>query len=519
MTEPLTNMDEGELRLLERLAAILTSLNQPEEVLERLMDLFLVAMDAERGLLLAFGDAGEARPMVTRNLSAEAVTSMTAGFTRRAIDAMADGKQIVVSEDVLHDSRFRDSESVIAHNIQSLLTVPIRVGGKLHGAIYIDHRASTRAFTPRDIAFARALAELTSIALERSEGLRALADENSELRARAGRYEFGSIIGTSDAMQRMFERLANVRAAPADASILLTGENGTGKTEIAKLLHRQSARRDRPFVSFPAANVPESLVESELFGHRRGAFTGANSEQIGLVTRGEGGTLFIDDIDCLNPSIQAKFLTFLQERIYRPLGSGDTRKSDIRVICATNAKLEDRVKLGLFREDLYYRVNVISIEVPPLRERNEDITLLARHFLSHIVGSVEKEIRGFSPEVLARMLSYRWPGNVRELQSEIVHAVTMTKGPLITPADMRNPAFREGGSVLAPDELDLELAINNTIRRVIELALSRSDGNITHAAEAARVSRSRFYDMMNKVGLETKPKRGRPRKDDPADSR
>jgi len=509
MSSHVPPLEESELRVLERMAAILTSLDQPERVLEGLMDLFLAAMGAERGLVLTFGSAGEARPLVQRNIEPQLANDMAASWSRRAVEEMTGKGAIVVSEDVLNDQRFRDSESVIAHNIQSLLCVPVRSEGELAGAIYVDHRVASRSFSERDISFARALAELAGVALERSRAVQALAAENSALRARAQRYEYGDVIGASDAMQNLFDRLTRALAAPPEFAILITGENGTGKTAIARLLHRESDRAAKPFISLGAGAIPESLIESELFGHRRGSFTGADQDRLGLIARADGGTLFLDDVDALPSAMQPKLLTFLQDREYRPIG-GDLRRADVRVICATNARLEDEVAAGTFREDLYYRLNGIPLEVPPLRERKEDIPLLARHFLAVYSKAVEKEIRGFTRLALAQMVAHRWPGNVRELMSEVVHAVTMTKGPYLAPDDFKSPELRDvrARSTVESIELDLETALDRTTRRVVEEALARADGNVSRAAKDVGVSRGKLYDLMGRVGLKGKGPRG-----------
>ncbi len=268
------------------------------------------------------------------------------------------------------------------------------------------------------------------IVLERALETRRLRTETSQLRERLSeRFDFDNIVGASPEIQRVFNVVAQV--APARASVLITGESGTGKELVASALHERSKRRDGPFVKLHCAALAETLLESELFGHERGAFTGAVARREGRFEQADGGTLFLDEIGEISPSVQVKLLRFLQEQEFERVGGTKTLRVNVRIIAATNRDLAAAVREGTFREDLYYRLNVVSIEMPSLRDRPSDIPLLAAHFLERYATENEKELSGFSDSALEAMMAYDWPGNVRELENAVERAVVLSPGPRI----------------------------------------------------------------------------------------
>ncbi|HET8936467.1 MAG TPA: sigma-54 dependent transcriptional regulator [Polyangiales bacterium] len=274
-----------------------------------------------------------------------------------------------------------------------------------------------------------------AILLERALARRALMAEARLLRQRlAKRDRLENIVGTSEPMVRLFETILQV--APSRASVLIMGESGTGKELVASAIHQHSTRASKPFVKLHCAALAETLLESELFGHERGAFTGANTRRDGRFKQADGGTLFLDEIGEISPAIQVKLLRFLQEREFEPVGGNQTLKVDVRVIAATNRDLTKEVQEGRFREDLYYRLNVVSIETPPLRVRPTDIPLLAARFLYKYAEENGKKIERFSPDALSQLMQYRWPGNVRELENAIERAVVVCKRDEIGPQDL-----------------------------------------------------------------------------------
>jgi DNA-binding NtrC family response regulator len=309
------------------------------------------------------------------------------------------------------------------------------------------------------------MAEVT-LAIRRALDDRQIREENQRLREEIERrYRFDNLLGRSKAMQAVFEQIRAV--AGSEAAVLLVGESGSGKELVAKAIHWNSPRRSGLFVPVNCAAIPETLLESELFGHEKGAFTGADRRRRGLLAEASGGTLFLDEVGDMPPALQAKLLRALQDKSIRPVGGNEEIRLDFRLITATNRDLPALAQEGKFREDLYYRLAVIPIRLPSLRERTEDIPLLAGHFLERTVAASGKRLEGFSEEAMAWLLQHRWPGNVRELENVVERAATLSRGPLITLADLRIEFAPTGASEtgLRPTLAELE---RRYIRRVIE---------------------------------------------------
>jgi DNA-binding NtrC family response regulator len=314
---------------------------------------------------------------------------------------------------------------------------------------------------------------------------RALEREVTFLRGELARArDFDEIVGHHPAMQKVYRLVAQV--ARTTTTVLITGESGTGKELVARAIHRQGPRRDKPFVAVNPAAVAESLIESELFGHERGAFTGAHQRKLGRCELAQGGTLFLDEIATLKGELQVKLLRVLQEREIERVGGTHPIKIDVRVVAATNADLKDAVARGAFREDLYYRLNVVSIDVPPLAQRADDIPMLVEHFVHRYSRECNKPVDGLSPEVLTALREYGWPGNVRELQNVIERAVVLAEGPVIQlsdlPLDVLLPKHRE--KVRTADHLPLKTATEEFERQIVLRVLERVGGN---QSEAARI--------------------------------
>ena len=306
----------------------------------------------------------------------------------------------------------------------------------------------------------------------------------------ARRSEPGEIVGQHPEMQRLYRLVAQV--ARTATTVLVTGESGTGKELIARAIHRQGPRRDKPFVAVNPAAVSETLVESELFGHEKGAFTGAYQKKLGKFEMAQGGTLFLDEIATLKPELQAKLLRVLQEREIERVGGTQSIKIDVRVIAATNVDLKQAVAQGRFREDLYYRLNVVPIAVPPLRERREDIPALVDHFIRRYSHEFAKPIQGLSPEALAALREYLWPGNVRELQNVIERSVVLVDGPVIglndLPLDVLLPDHRS--KVREAETLPLNEASDQFERQIVMRVLERVGWNQSEAARVLGVHRN-----------------------------
>ncbi|MEM9292504.1 MAG: sigma-54 dependent transcriptional regulator [Acidobacteriota bacterium] len=334
---------------------------------------------------------------------------------------------------------------------------------------------------------------------------RRLTRENQSLRQQLkGRFRFDNIIGKSQPMQQVFELVR--LAAPAKSNILVLGESGTGKELVAKAIHHNSRRADGPFITVNSGSMPPDLLESTLFGHVKGAFTGAVSNKQGLFEVAEGGSIFFDEIGNVPLETQAKLLRVIQEREYMPLGGVEIKKADVRLVAATNADLEEEVAAGHFREDLYYRLNVITIQLPPLRRRSEDVPLLAEHFLRHYAEENEKPLAEITPPAMELLMDYRWPGNVRELENVIERAVVLSTRPelddSLLPQSVRQPAPSPAALADLPEDgISLKEAVSSYERQLIIKALQASGGVQKRAAELLQVKPTTLHEMMKRLSI------------------
>jgi two-component system response regulator HydG len=316
---------------------------------------------------------------------------------------------------------------------------------------------------------------------------------------REDEYRFNRIVGTSEAMKEIFKTLSLV--SPTNATILIHGESGTGKELIARAIHENSLRTNKSFITLNCAALPEALLESELFGHEKGAFTSALSRREGRFELANGGTIFLDEIGDLTLTTQAKLLRAIQEKEFERVGGMKTIKVDVRILAATNRNLKEEVEEKRFREDLFYRLNVVAIELPPLRERKEDIPLLGKYFLEKYTKENNRKIEGFAPLSMDLLTRYRWPGNIRELENAIERAVIMCKGPWLLPEHFpanfqsTSPEFPRGQS------LALDKNLKEMERSVIQETLEKVDGNKSRAAKALGISRKSLYNKLKEYGL------------------
>jgi len=341
-----------------------------------------------------------------------------------------------------------------------------------------------------------------SLAITRAAERRALREEVGTLRrvvAEARRFE--QLVGASAAMQSVYDVIAQV--GPTDATVLVTGQSGTGKEMVARSLHNASRRAGKPFVAVDCAAIPEQLIEAELFGHAKGAFTDAKTSRTGLLAQADGGTLFLDELAELPASVQPKLLRVLQERRLRPVGGDAEVTFDVRLVCATNRDLEAMVQQREFREDLYYRVNVVQLPLPPLRVRAGDVLLLAQHFITHFARMFERAVRGLTPEAADRLLRHAWPGNVRELRNAMERAVAMCAGADVAVEDLpeRIRDYRIGPLPPALDR-ELGLSLEELERRHILRVLDAKEGNKVAASQSLGIDRKTLYRKLVRYGVE-----------------
>lgn len=499
---------------LQRLLAInnkLSSSLETAEVLHMAMDAAIELTGAERGfLVLREGD--EAKVRVARNLDRERIGRSHTKLSWNLAEQVLETGEPVLTIDARDDARFRDHVSVHAMKLRSVLAVPIPSPDGVRGALYLDNRFKRGRFSEEDVELLTAFADQLAIALRNAElleTLRARTEELEKERARVEalsrgqaarietlmaevrshrasaerRFDYGHLVGRSPSMRRVLDTLD--RVIDSALAVLVQGESGTGKELVARAVHSQSPRKDGPFVAINCAALPETLLESELFGHVRGAFTGATNDREGLMVAADGGTLFLDELGEIPLTTQAKLLRVLETREVRPVGGRDVRAIDFRLVCATNRDLESEVSRGRFRQDLFYRVGVVRVDLPPLRQRLEDVPELCARLLERVDPDAE-----LGPKAMQVILAYAWPGNVRQLANVLATAVVLANGATIQPRHLQ----------LADAPSKADAADRHERDRLLD-ALRRFDWRVVDAAEHIGMSRATFYRRMKRHGI------------------
>ena len=462
-----------------------------DELLEAMLDNVIELTHADKGFLLllegaeAAADAaappasiqsGERKLAVraSRNVRKEAITDAAGGISDSIVRQVIETGRPVIVSDALADTQFGTSESVIAMKLSSVMCVGLLSQGQLIGALYVGNDRIKHLFDRAQLDLLSIFASQASLILQNAMLLNALRADKAKLVAELHDKKFGEIIGVCPSMLEVFRKLQKVAAT--DISVLITGETGTGKELIAKELHRRSPRDGGPFVTINCGAIPENLIESELFGHVRGAFTGAIASRPGKFQIADKGTLFLDEIGELPLNLQVKLLRALQERIVYRVGDSRPEKIDIRVIAATNRNLEEEIRTGNFREDLYYRLNVVNLWLPPLRDRGDDVLIIAKVLLSKYADELASAVRGFTPAALAAIKKYSWPGNIRQLENRIKKGLVLCDRPLLSPEDL------DLGPGAETPIMPLEKAKEEFQRRYVLEALERNNGNRTQTA-------------------------------------
>jgi Nif-specific regulatory protein len=400
--------------------------------------------------------------------------------------------------------------SVATRQMQSgVLGVPLWDGEQIRGVLQMDARAGKAILLESDMDLMTSLAGMATLAIENARLVQRLKLAEEKLRGEVkylkGREEkrrFADIIGESTAMNAIFRQLEKV--IDTRATVCIEGETGTGKEMVASAIHYQGRRKDKLFVAQNCAAVPENLLESELFGHKKGAFTGADHDKKGLFEVADGGTLFLDEIGEMSLNLQAKLLRVLQEGEIRPVGATASKPIDVRIICATNRALEKEVERGAFRQDLYYRLRVFPIHLPPLRERREDIPLLAEHFLRKYTNEMNKPVAGVTPEAMDQLTTYSWPGNIRELENEVQRLVIQCEPEGFITPDLLAPAVRKVEGLLgrvAPKKGTLKDMMEDVERWLLTEALREHGGNKTKTAETLGITREGLHKKLAKYGM------------------
>ena len=408
----------------------------------------------------------------------------------------------VLSNDVLSDETLREAESLLAPRVGAVLAVPLSVQDRVLGVIYLDASSPGVNFDADLLQLVTALGNIAALTIENARHLDWLGGENRRLNEELSIRH--SMVGESKAMHEVYDFVS--RVAGRDSTVLISGESGTGKELVARAVHMNSGRADKPFVAINCAAITETLLESELFGHEKGSFTGAVSQKKGKLEIAEGGSVFLDEIGELAVPMQAKLLRVLQEREFERVGGTRPIKLNIRLIAATNRDLKEASRTGAFRPDLYYRLNVVSLRMPALRERREDIPLLAAFFAAHYGEKTNRRINGISPQARACLMRYEWPGNVRELENAIERAVVLGSTELILPEDLPDSILEETAASGEPINA-LADGIREAKKTLIERAIEQANGNYTEAAGILGVHPNHLFRLIRTLNLKQKRQR------------
>ncbi len=480
-----------DLQALLRIANALNALRGTGPFANCLLDMVLDTVPAERTALLLFDRAHDLVTAYGRDRQGgrEPFT-----VSRTLVQRVTNGRDSILSNDVLHGAGWDTVESLQSARIRSLIAVPLTQPEGLLGILYLDTREEGVRFDETHLQLLTAAGCIAAVALATIRHIEWLREENQRIEAGLSH----KMVGTSEPIREFYHLLS--RAAPTEATVLLLGESGTGKELAARALHDRSLRADKPFVPISCAAIPDNLLESELFGHEKGAFTGALTRKLGKFEVAHTGTVFLDEIGELPLALQAKLLRAIQEREIERVGGTQPIHVDLRFVAATNRDLEKATDEGTFRKDLYYRLKVIPLTLPPLRERREDILLLANYFLSDL--KPKRRISGFSQEAQACLLRYDWPGNVRELRSAVEHAIVFGDGELIRAENLPESVLEAAPATGAPISVTpFDEAVNRFKERLILDAVEQAGGNVTSAAEALGRHPNYLHRLITNMGL------------------
>jgi Nif-specific regulatory protein len=482
-----------DLSALMQVSTAINAIRGLESLLERLLELLFEVVPAQRGaILLTEGESLEGSFVFGLDREHGKDRPVTVSRTL-VLQVLRDGVAVLASDEAT-EATFA-SESFIETRADSVMCVPLVMVDRKLGVLYLDTTVSRDKFNKDHLQLVTAIAAIAAVAIENARHFEWLEKENERLLADVNIEH--NMVGESGAMQRVYQFISKL--APTDATVLISGESGTGKELAARAIHRNSKRAQKSFIAVNCAALTESLLETELFGHERGAFTGAIAQKKGRLELAAGGTLFLDEIGELTPPLQVKLLRVLQEREFERVGGTLTIKVDVRVLAATNKNLEDAMAAGSFRHDLYYRLNVVSLEMPPLRERREDIMLLASYFVDKYGAMCNRKLKGISPDARARLLAYDWPGNVRELENTIERAIVLGTTDWILPEDLPE-------AVLETELTDKTAngyhdAVVQSKKEILLHAVEQAQNNYNEAARMLGIHPNYLHRLMRNLNL------------------
>ena len=493
-------VDEGEaqakdfeLRGFRRLQSFSQQLFGEYEIaplLEGMMDAVIELTRADKGfLILAHGEDLDIR--VARNVAQETIKGAIEQVSDSIIAKVVRRKEALIVSDALSHAEFKSAHSVINLQLSSVMCAPLVHKGELIGVIYVGNENIANLFEQRHLDLLKVFASQASLILANALLVNDLKIDRDELSQRLEDMRFGSIIGSCNAMREIFTHVEKVAAA--QVTVLILGETGTGKELIATEIHNRSPRRNGPFVTINCGAIPQDLLESELFGHVRGAFTGAQSTREGKFQAAHGGTIFLDEIGEMPLNLQVKLLRVLQERTITKVGATKSEAVDIRIVAATNVNIEKAVAQGTFREDLYYRLNVVQLKLPPLRQRGNDVILIARYLITKICEELSLPRKELSPEAAQALTRFEWPGNIRQLENRLKKAIVLSDSDILTPHDLDLSV-----EVLQNQALTLADAKERFAFNYIMEALERHGGNRTQTAKELGVDPRTIFRYLEK---------------------
>ncbi|MEW6745117.1 MAG: sigma 54-interacting transcriptional regulator [Planctomycetota bacterium] len=526
--------ERSNLLRLQRINRAISLERDLDKLLGLIIDAAIELTGAERGFLIHYRQ-GEPVLEVARNFEGDEVDQPELAISRSITDKVRQTGEPLMAVNARDDDRFREIASISNLGLRSVLAVPFRFQGEVVGVVYVDNRLAKEVFGQDDLRLVEALADQAAIALqqatlveelrrtnaqvkESAERVQTLAEELkrrvavqevelAEARARlkersadGARFDYSRIIGRSKPMQDLFRLLD--RIVESDFPVLIQGESGTGKELIARAIHENSPRKERRYVSENCAALPDTLLESELFGYEKGAFTGANTTKKGLLEIAHEGTLFLDEVGEMSPQMQKKLLRVLQDGEFRRLGGREPIHVDVRLLSASNRDLQSLVEAREFREDLYFRINVLPVMVPPLRQRLDDIPLLVDYFMKHFAAESNRPAKTLRPEVLDMFQRHRWPGNVRELENEVRKLLTLGDDLIGVECVSERIRLGAGGETEVPAGSDLISKVESMERNEIRRALREAGRNKSRAAALLGISRFTLQRKLEKYGID-----------------
>jgi transcriptional regulator with GAF, ATPase, and Fis domain len=492
-----------DLSALMKVSTTINAIRGVGEIQERLLGLIFEVVPAKHGAILLIGEQGDPQPEFTSSFGLDRVygpnqkITVSSTIVRRVLK---DNAALLISDAEKNEAMHTDS--LIAAHSRSLLCVPLVMVGRTLGVIYLDTDVPDVRFDGDHLQLVTAIAAIAAVAIQNARHIESLENENRRLLADANLEH--NMVGESALMQQVYQLISKVAAS--ESTVLISGESGTGKELAARAIHLNSDRAAKPFVGVNCAALAESLLESELFGHEKGAFTGALNQRKGRLEIADGGTIFLDEIAELSPGLQTKLLRVLQEREFERVGGTRPIKVDIRVLAATNQNLEDAMANGSFRQDLYFRLNVVELNLPALRDRAEDIPMLANYFRARYANKCNRRVVGISAEVQKLLMNYDWPGNVRELENAIERAVVMGTTDHLLPEDLPEAILETN----TPDTLDAASGyhegVTSTKKQIILDAMKKAKGSYTGAAKLLGIHPNYLHRLVRNLNLKDQVK-------------